>query len=150
MFGHICYWCGGDRIGDFDLITSLRDVLVELDSLRWATGKRANERFGQMAASDVFRRIDRALFGSEGSDDYETAEEEQWARHRILPSVDSFDSWKAYLVQDHNRARVVFSSSPFERVVEVILEPGEVDAVLEEARMRLDEIYEQELSAANG
>jgi hypothetical protein len=50
MFGRFCYWCGGQRVGDYEMSTSLRDVLFQLDQI--AKYKlRANRRFSMMLQS---------------------------------------------------------------------------------------------------
>jgi hypothetical protein len=33
MFGRFCYWCGGRRVGDYEMSTSLRDVLFQLEQI---------------------------------------------------------------------------------------------------------------------
>lgn len=73
-----------------------------------------------------------------------TAEQEQWARHNILPSVDVFDGWKAFLLENGEMGRIVFSAKPYEEVHEAIVGAGLVDAVLDEGRRLLWEIYDRE------
>lgn len=34
MFGHFRYWCGGQEVGDFNVDTSLCDVLFMLEQMR--------------------------------------------------------------------------------------------------------------------
>lgn len=54
MFGRICFWCAGCRVGDPEMATSLRDVLFQLDQMRRDVGRRRNSRFTSMPATDVF------------------------------------------------------------------------------------------------
>jgi hypothetical protein len=147
LFGRFCYWCGGSRVGDFDLGTSLRDVLSGLDGMRWAKGQRANDRFNDMPSEEVFRTLDSALFGHGNPDLGTLPEDEQWARHLVGLSVDVMDDWKVYVVADERVARILFSRNPFRDVHVVAVAPGEVDAVLEEGRLALDALYERELTA---
>jgi hypothetical protein len=141
MFGRFCFWCGGRRIGDYDVSTSLRDVLFQLDQVGRDRGRRFTTRFASAAARDIFRLLDGALFGTADIDNGRMAEEEQWARHNIFPPVDVFDRWKGFLVEDAQSARLVFSSAPYQEVSELALKPGQVDTVLDAARRELNNIH---------
>lgn len=144
LFGRFCYWCGGQRVGDYELGTSLRDVLFQLDQLARNKHHRANRRFSTMPATAVFRRLDAALFGAVDLSDASIAEAEQWARHNIFPPVDVFDRWKGFLVEDEQTARFIFAHDPYLDITELSLKPGEVDAVLNEVRNALNDIHEHE------
>jgi hypothetical protein len=100
-----------------------------------------------VSATDVFRLLDAALFGTadlNNTTNAKIAEEEQWAQHIILPGVDVFKDWKAYLVEDKQTARFIFGNEPYVDVGEILLRPGEVDAVLDLVRSTLNGIYERE------
>jgi hypothetical protein len=97
----------------------------------------------------VFQLLDATLFeatlfGGGDPNNARVAEEEQWARHKIVPCVDVFDRWKGYLVEDEQTARFIFASEPYLAVREILLRPGEVDAVLDVVRSTLNGIYERE------
>jgi hypothetical protein len=143
MFGRFCYWCGGRRVGDYELGTSLRDVLFQLEPLPRDRHLRVGQRFYSMPASDVFRLLDAALFGTAELNNARVAEEEQWAQYNILPPVDIFDSWKGFLLEDQQTARLIFAHDPYLDINELSLKPGEVDSVLDSALNALSEIYEQ-------
>jgi Immunity protein 42 len=140
MFGRFCYWCAGRRAGDYELGTSLRDVLFRLDELARDESARGNRRFSVIPASEVFRLLDGALFGASDLNNATMAEEEQWARHIIFPPVDIFDRWKGFLVEEQQIARLIFATDPYEEVSELLLEPGEVDSVLNAARKALNDM----------
>lgn len=144
MFGRFCYWCGGQQIGDYDLGTSLRDVLFQLDQLARDRHSRVNRRLNSTSATEAFHLLDAALFGISDSSTAKVAEEEQWAKHNIFPPVDIFDSWKGFLVEDGQTARLIFAHDPYQNVSELTLEPGAVGAVLDVVRKALNDIYEQE------
>ncbi|MBA2661147.1 MAG: hypothetical protein H0U74_02540 [Bradymonadaceae bacterium] len=144
MYGRFCYWCAGRRIGDFDLSTSLRDVLFQLDRIAFFSGERNSNRFSHIPASEVFRLLFNVLYDDGELVAEGIAEEEQWARHEIVPAVDIFGGLIGFLVENQSIARVVFSLDPFQEIIEAILEPGEVDAILDAVRLALDEIYERE------
>jgi hypothetical protein len=149
MFGCFWCWCGGRRVGDYELGTSLRDVLFQLEHLARDRRLRASRRFGTMPAIDVFRLINGVLFGAGDSSNDCLAEEEQWARHDIFPPVDVFDFWKGFLIEGEQTARLILAHKPYLEVTELSLKTGEVDAVLDEVRKRLNDIYEQELGERN-
>jgi hypothetical protein len=154
MFGRFCYWCSGGQVGDYEQGTSLRDVLFQLDQVAKGRGLRASGRFIAMPAMAVFRTLDAALFCTSDDDNAAVAEEdnaavaeeEQWAWHDISPHVDVVDQWKIYLVEGEQIARLILAHDPYEDVREILLKPGEVDAVLDVARNALNDIYERESS----
>jgi Immunity protein 42 len=145
LFGHFCFFFGGSRFGDYGLVTSLRDVLFQLEQQAWARGNRSNERFKLMTSTDVFFAIDSALFGVAENEHEALAEEEQWARHFFLPSVDVFNYCKAYYVESNEFGRILFSTSPYKEIREVIVSAGEIDVVLDVVRAQLGELYENEI-----
>ena len=148
MFGNARYWCGGREIGNFGEQTSLRDLLFMLEGMRRDVGKRQNPRFWNMAATDMFRLVDAGLFGNRDLAPLSLSMEEQWARHNITPSVDVFDDWKVFVVENETRARVVFSKDPYTSVESVEMNAGEVDTTLESTRITLGKIYEREAAMA--
>ena len=145
MFGRFCYWIGGRQVGEYDLGTSLRDVLFQLElAVARNKGLRSSRRFNARSAVDVFRLLHAALFGAADLNNAEVAVEEQWARHDIVPPVDVFDSWKCFLVEDEQTSRLFFARQPYLEVTEIELTPGEVDAVLKQAVKALDNIHEHQ------
>jgi hypothetical protein len=95
-----------------------------------------------MAAAAVFAMLE-ALYGVADPGEVALAEEEQWARHKILPEVDVFDGWKGFLIENDQTARLIIAHHPYVDVAESLMTPGEVDAVLDRARNALNEIYER-------
>jgi hypothetical protein len=146
MFGRFCYWCGGQAVGDYGLGTSLRDVLFGLDQILKYADRRAATRFEGMSAPDVFRTLYAAFFGpEESSADSAVINEEEWARHAIVPAVDVFDHWKGFLVENGVTGRLVVGHLPTDRIHETVLRSGECDEVLRLAQRHLDEIHEREV-----
>lgn len=144
MFGKFGYWCGGMEVGDFDAGTSLRDVLFQLEEMRRDVGQRRNDRLLGMAPDQMARLLNAGLFGSRDLAPVELAGEEQWARHNIAPEVDIFDCWRVFLVEGLTTGRLVFGRFPFEKILSVEVRTGEVDRVLEAARLSLQLTYEIE------
>jgi hypothetical protein len=149
MYGHFCYWCDGQRVGDYELGTSLRDVLFQLDELA-KYSRRINRRFNATPAASVFRTIDGALFGEAEPSAVQLAEDEQWSRHSVFPPVDVFDDWKGFLVGDGAIERLICARHPYSEVTELTLANGEVDSVLSDLRRELNAIHEWELDESRG
>lgn len=145
MYGSFCYWCGGRRVGDYELGASLRDVLFQLEQLvKYYERLRANPRFVSMSASAVFHTLHTAFYGEIDDDAFELAAKEQWRRHKIIPNVDIFDDWKGYLVEDERAARLLLARAPYDEVTELALKPGEFDSVVDAALVALGKIHEHE------
>lgn len=143
MFGRFCYWCGGRMIGDYDLGTSLRDALFQLEETTKGTSDRINERLYRTNPIQTFRLLDAALFGAVSLDDQEVAEHENWAKHSILPAVDVFDQWKAFVVEEATASRTIFARDPYQEVYTVDLGRSEVAEILEATRLALTELYQR-------
>jgi len=150
MYGHCCYWCDGRRVGDSAVATSLRDFLFQLEGMRRDVGRRKNPRFLDMSPIEFFRIVDAGLFGERDLGPVELAEKEQWARHNINPSIESFDHSKIYLVEDEVVGRAVFADEPYRTINHTDLNAGEVDAVLESTRTLLGGIYDSAIAAGGG
>lgn len=145
LYGNFCFFLGGVTFGKCDLITSLRDALFQLEEQAWASGRRFNRRFDSLPSVEVFKMIDGALFGEIESEYEALAEEEQWACHSFLPSVDVFNYCKAYCIESDQGGRIIFSKFPYETVNELIVDAGELDLVLGRLRRELDELYRREM-----
>ena len=148
MNGCCRYWCGAKEVGDYAIVTSLRDALFSFDEMRRDVDDRKNPRLWAMPPTDMFKLVDGGLFGSRDVAPVELAEQEQWARHNIKPSVESFDRSKIYLVENETSGRIVYSLSPYVEIIVVQIGAGEVDAALESVRASLAQIYEREIARA--
>jgi hypothetical protein len=94
-----------------------------------------------LAASDAFRLINAALFGSTDIDNSAAAEEEEWAKHNVLPAIDVFDHWRLFLLEGPDQGRLLLSQGPYGQITEVSVRVGEVDAVLASAQDALNHLY---------
>ena len=63
LFGKFCYWIGGESIGDYELGTSLRDVLIVLRAVVRDNGNRENHSLFKLTSEELFRRLDSVLYG---------------------------------------------------------------------------------------
>ncbi|TGV31306.1 hypothetical protein EN829_033405 [Mesorhizobium sp. M00.F.Ca.ET.186.01.1.1] len=43
LFGRFCYWIANEQIGEYEMGTSLRDVLFSLDTIKNDTGNRVSK-----------------------------------------------------------------------------------------------------------
>jgi len=107
LFGKFRYRAHGNSVGDFDMRTSLRDVLFGLYGIAKYRGRRDSDRFATAAAPEVYDLLDRCFFRGLDEPTRKLSVEEEWARHRVLPSVDVFDDWMAYLVETPTAGRFI-------------------------------------------
>lgn len=62
LFGKFFYWIRGRQIGDYELETSLRDVLLSLDTIIQDSGNRTQVELFGLSRSDLFTRLACGLF----------------------------------------------------------------------------------------
>jgi hypothetical protein len=147
LFGMVCFWIGGESVGAFDLGTSLRDFLFQIEGGRRDHGRRKNRRFDSMPAHLVMETLDAAFFGPSNPQLEEISVEEEWARHQLNPGIDAFDNWRIYLVESEDAARLLYRFNAGE-TKEFILAPGECDMVLEDTCQEIGALYSNELGRA--
>lgn len=146
LFGKFCYWIGGKMIGDYEMGTSLRDILALLRSIVIDNGDRENINLFNLGYEKLYARLDNTLYGGGKKSDFdELAERECWARFQIFPLVDIFDDWKIYMIDFPPKARIVYSFRE-EYVVEFNLRAGIFDQVVTEVFNALFDIYELEIN----
>ncbi|MGL6337913.1 MAG: Imm42 family immunity protein [Waterburya sp.] len=142
LFGKFCYWIGGVKVGDYELGTSLRDVLTVLRSVVRDNNNREHQSLFDLSAEELYQRLNSAMY--EDNSEYERiAQEECWARFQIDIPVDIFDNWKVFLVERSSKARIVYSYSEG-NVVEVQFPSGVFDQAITDAFNTLFDIYEME------
>lgn len=141
LFGKFCYWIRGKRIGDYELGTSLRDVLFSLDTLVQDNGNRTKVNLFELSRSDLFTRLDGALFGCEKTLYDEVAIKESWARFNVVLPVDIFDGCKVYLVENLEMSRMLFRNLNEVEVQEGNFEKGLFDEVISRAHQELAILY---------
>ena len=144
--GPCCFWCGGERVGDWEYPEELFDALWNLEEI---TGRyafhRENPRFWSMTADEAYDTLQWTMF--EGSDVPDSvrllSEDEQWRRHLIIPSSMSFREWRMYLLEgDSDQARILVDGPGRQvHVKEFRCRKGEVDRVLLEAVKSLQTLF---------
>ncbi|HBV85579.1 MAG TPA: hypothetical protein DEF42_02730 [Desulfosporosinus sp.] len=148
MFGMICYYIKGKQIGDYELGTSLRDVMFHIHKKIRDNGKRIHEELFHLSKFDLFNRLNEVLYGYKDSEYEEVGLKEMWARFDIVPRVDIFDESKVFLVEDKNQSRIVFKeglSQGLRGIHEAYITKGAFDRVIFETYKQLDNIYDLEL-----
>ncbi len=106
------------------------------------SGHRENCALFSLPAAVMFGRLDTSLYGG-----YEPAAcdlVENAAVYDILPALDVFRDWKAYLVECQGQARLLYRG-PQPHVQEFILQSGEFDMVLRATCAQIDALYEREM-----
>ncbi|MFY2567457.1 Imm42 family immunity protein [Achromobacter ruhlandii] len=153
LFGRVCYWIQGSMVGNYDEGTSLRDVLFQTKYILGDSGKRFCPALIDLDKEKTFALIDAVLYGGTNETDGVINEIDRYISSDFLPavlnisvSVDVFDSWKIFLIEDRDKARILYRKFGFSSVEEVILKVGEFDKVFEEAYRYLDCLYEREIS----
>jgi hypothetical protein len=144
LFGKFCYWINGQQVGDYNLGTSLRDVLFLLVSIVRDNGQRKSTELYALDKDEFYSRLNTALYGTEPSPYSNNALEETWARFNVTLHVDVFDSCKVFLVEKEDNARFVFKKSEEGHIHEAKCEPGEFDAVIHKTYTELNKLYESE------
>lgn len=129
LFGKICYWVFDRCIGNYDLGTSLRDVLFQMTLIIKDSGKRMNDDLFALKANDLYRRLNEALYGTkaESSKYDQLAIEQTWARFDVTMPVDVFDGCKIFLIENQEKSRLIIKQLNREGISEDILTKGEFD-----------------------
>jgi len=142
LFGKVCLWACGKRIGDYERGTSLRDVLFRWERISRDAGHRENAELFSLEAKKLVRTLNDGMYGCAGDDaTVAGAIEEQWATHEIRPQVDVFDEWRVFLVERNPAARLVYHDPDTDTYGECLLEYGEFDRVLKPVVQTLAQWY---------
>lgn len=142
MFGRFCYWIRGERVGDFDEGTSLRDVLFSMRDIIADGGKRTAPSLARCDEKQIFRLIQESL--SERGDDLARLipAELMPACFDVCPHIDIFNAWHMYLVDAQDTSKIVYSRDDGGHVKMVELAPGEFDAIAFTVYGELDGLLE--------
>ena len=141
LYGKFCYWIGGEIVGDYELGTSLRDMITVLSPIVKDNGNRQNDSLYQLSIKELHKRLDDSLFGND-AENYKyknIALDECWSRFNICPEIDIFDYWSIYLVE---------SSSSKKDIFEVNLKAGLFDGIIQDVYDALIDISSG--SSSNG
>lgn len=146
LYGKFCYWIIGNQVGDYDLGTSLRDVLFQMKWIVNDCGNRDGEVLCSLSSQDIFSAIDGSLY--EDNEDRNAGEiplPDTPARFEIKIPVDIFDQWKIYLIECDKTARILFKSTTDTDVHVVVIGIGVFDSIIKEVYDSLNKLYDSEV-----
>lgn len=145
LYGRFCYWIGNRQVGNFQLSTSLRDLLWGLRSHVIDNGNREYQSLGELPRDELFRTLDYALYGDDFK--YESiATQECWSRFNIGFQIDIFDSWKIFLLDTSSCSRIIYKNHPHTDIVEFCIPRGMFDRAITNAFNTLFDIYNEEVA----
>ncbi len=133
LFGTICLWAAGQRIGWHDEQCAMTVARVEFPHILRNAGKRRDPSLMAMPAAQAFETIHRALY--DNADDLSDREidelSERYVRFEALPrGFDAFDGWLGFLIEDRVAARLIWRD-PDDMIGEARCGAGEFDRVIE-------------------
>lgn len=147
LYGRFSYWINGEQVGDYNLGTSLRDVLFQMKWILFDCGGRDGGILCNYSSQKVFSWLDETLYGSTESDiDSEIELPETPARFDINIPVDVFDEWKIYLLECHDKATIIFKKTSDVEIKVAYIALGVFDSVIKEVYDYLNELYSKEVS----
>jgi hypothetical protein len=146
MFGRMCLWIDGQRIGRHDEDCALAVALSSLAEIQKHAGKREDAALMSMPAADAFAVIHAAIYSD--SDDAEPYREasERVRRYQCFEiasnGFDYFDGWHAFLIEDQLVGRAIWRS-PDDAIHEARVGSGEFDRVLDGFLSELERISDR-------
>lgn len=147
LFGHFCYWISGVRVGDYELSTSLRDVLSGMKWIIHDRGRRLGGVLCELTPPEIYSRLNNALYGGEevaGANAPQLPEEP--ARFEITVPVEVFNDWKAFLVECGGEAFVLCKNLGTGDLRASVIRPGAFDEAVDKAYRHLDELHQRAVS----
>lgn len=150
LFGRICYWIAGAMVGQYDVGTSLRDVLFQMSPILGDRGRRYCPALFRLDKEEIFALVSAVL--DETSEDlyHYTSADLLPARLDVRIPVDVFDSWKIFLVEGDSEAKLLYQTIESAAVEETVLGAGEFDIVFDKAYAYLEHLYEDEVAGRAG
>jgi hypothetical protein len=145
LYGRFCYWINGDQVGDYNLGTSLRDLLFQMKFIVSDCGNRDGRLLCKLSSEEVFSLLDTSIYGSldpEGDVGFQLPDIP--ARFEIKIPVDVFDQWKVYLLECGNRAIMLYKKVDAAGVSAASIPTGLFDSVIKEAYDSLNDLYDKE------
>ncbi|MEQ1902868.1 MAG: Imm42 family immunity protein [Pirellulaceae bacterium] len=112
LFGKIGYVIGGEFVGDYDLGTSLRDVLLQMTLILSDANRRKTIRFEGLSKETIFNDVWTTLFGDTNTGLEKIAQDECWVKHNITIPVDVFDNVKVFQFDEQFSSRIIWREMP--------------------------------------
>ncbi len=143
LYGRFCYWINGKQVGDYDLGTSLRDVLFNMKGIMGDSGNRDGGSLCALSPEEAFLVLDKSLYGDGGKPQAIQLPDTP-ARFDISPPVDVFDHWKMYLISCGDRDLLLYKHSSHTDVQVFSTSVGMFDRIVRAAYNHLDTLYEKQ------
>lgn len=140
MFGKICYWINYAQIGDYELETSLRDVLFAMKYIIHDCGNREGFVLCERSPEETFFQLSELLYGDIDNVSVELPDMPARFDVRIMDEV--FKYWKIFLFDCNDFAIILYKKDIEESVHYFHLNRGEFDNVINQLYSALDSIYE--------
>jgi len=145
MYGKICYWIEGDKIGEYALGTSLRDVFLQMKYLVHDSGKRSSEVLCSQSPENIFYLLNESIYGD--NENVRSEVPDSPSRFEITIPVDVFDHWKIFLIDCNSYSIVLYKRIEGKEVRSTRLHLGEYDNVITKLYDDLESIYERTVAS---
>jgi hypothetical protein len=140
MFGKVCYWVNNIQIGDYELGTSLRDVLFAMKYLVHDCGNREGLILCELSPEEVFFQLNESIYGD--VENINANLPDTPARFNITLPIDVFSRWKIYLIDCSYLSTIIFKNDIEKSVQCFQVKKGEFDDVINNLYCSLNSIYE--------
>jgi hypothetical protein len=130
LYGRICWWARGERIGTYAEHETTGEISGALRFILKEEGTRFNRELFQMPSEDALMLIVKALYLDDGQSDEQMAEDaRKFSRFYVSPGSDVFDDWRIVLIEGERSAKLLWCRQDYGPVQESILELGEFERV---------------------
>lgn len=147
LFGKIAYIIENTCIGDYELGTSLRDVLVQMNYIISDSNQRKTSRFIGKPKEVISDLAWTTIYGNVDTGFEQVAQEECWAKHDITLPLDVFSSVRVYQFDEGVQSRIIWRDladikSPVTYEIRVPL--GTTEEVFKQLEELLDSLLQKE------
>jgi len=152
LFGKIGYVIGEHHLGEYDIGTSLRDVIGQMAWILFDAGNRSNSRFFGLPKEVLFDTIWETRYGDNDTGMEDVASDECWVKHSIEVPVDVFDQIQVLQFDEGEVSRIIWRASPYGKDMgthEVRVPLGTTEAVFSQLSDLLEQLTEWEKSLRN-
>jgi hypothetical protein len=149
LFGKIGYVIDRTDVGDYELGTSLRDVLLQMHWILSDARKRLTDRFVGKTKDELFDTVWNTLYGENETGVEEIANEECWAKHDITIPVDVFDRVHVFQFDEGATSRIIWRSTVGNEDIatsEIVIPVGYTEQVFAQLFDVLNQVFEWEKS----
>ncbi|MBB4595383.1 immunity 42 family protein [Xanthomonas cannabis] len=139
MLGKFCYWLNGERVGNFEDGTSLRDVYLQMAPILKTKNRNFNDI--DLNYTEIHRAINESIFGEEcvisNAADYLAA-----------PPVDVFDGFKIFVFSKEDDKYIITYQKEDCEINFTCLPRTKFLETLHQSYEEMERIYEETINAA--